>query len=79
MLTPWCTETLTHNMEVVFGRGASVLHDSKYGPSHHLSVNRVSCKTGLSEVPPSGRYEGVHIKAAAPLRTTSCNVALTAS
>lgn len=58
MLTPWHMETLTHNMEVVFGRGASVLHDSKYGPSHHLSVNHVSCKTG--------RYEGVHIKAAAP-------------
>lgn len=36
MLTPWCTETLTHNMEVVFGRGASVLHNTKYGPSHHL-------------------------------------------
>lgn len=38
MLTPWCMKTLTHSMEVVFGRGASVLHDSKYGPSHHLST-----------------------------------------
>lgn len=40
MLTPWCLETLTHNMEVVFGRGAPVLHDSKHGPSHHLCQPR---------------------------------------
>lgn len=50
MLTPWHMETLTHNMEVVFGRGASVLHDSKYGPSHHLSVNHVVVKLDAMKV-----------------------------